>query len=672
MRSGIRPLLERRYCVLIPAPGGPATHMEVLVALLVILLIVTPIFAFLAYAGLRRVEKAVDPAALQSVIARLFALERRVEAIEKGGSSRVAAPAIPAAPATDSLHIEVPSPPPPAITAPAPPSHAQEVPRPREVHPPMPSASVFAAPPLHASQANSRSSLDMETLVAGRWLNRIGILLLIASVSYFLKYAFDNNWIGNTGRVAIGILLGTAMLPWSQWLLKRGYSYFSEGIAGLGATVLYLSIWVGWRYYVLFSQDVAFAAMIVITAVMAAVALGRDSQRIAVLSLIGGFATPELVSTGKDAQVVLFTYILILGTGMLVIAARCVWRVLPPIAFLGSQVYFWAWYETFYRADKLERTILFATLFFLLYGALPALRAIDTRKLMEEDTFILLASNFAYFAALYIMLWPQDRWPLTLFALGLSAAHVSVARLIPPAINNEAPLARLLYAGVALTFATIAIPIRLDGKWITMALSMEGAILVWTGFRALAPRLRGAGYLLLAIAALRVLFIPLPARQFLFNERFAAYAVLIACFGAVLYAASEHAESIGDGERAGLGILAVGMNLYALIGLSLELWSYFGVNRTSYQSELAQQLALTILWTAYATVLIVVGVTRQSAMLRRQALVLFAVTITKVCFYDSAFLEGFYRILSFFILGVVVMVVSFRYQRKLSRERSSP
>jgi hypothetical protein len=94
----------------------------------------------------------------------------------------------------------------------------------------------------------------METLIGGRWLNRIGIIAIISAVTFFLKYAFDNNWIGPSGRVAIGILLGAAMLPWSHWLLQRGYAYFSEGIAGLGAAVLYLSIWAGCQYYKLCSR----------------------------------------------------------------------------------------------------------------------------------------------------------------------------------------------------------------------------------------------------------------------------------------------------------------------------------------------------------------------------------------------------------------------------------
>jgi len=277
-----------------------------------------------------------------------------------------------------------------------------------------------------------------------------------------------------------------------------------------------------------------------------------------------------------------------------------------------------------------------------------------------------------YFVALYTMLWPRDRWPMTLLALALSAAHLVVARLLPLPKAGESPLGRLLFAGLALTFATLAIPIRLDGKWITMAFSIEGDILIWTGLRSKAAFLRGAGFILLAIAALRLLVFPLPARTFLFNERFAAYAILVVCFAAILYAARENADSFGEGELQLFGCVAVALNVFALIALSLELWDYFGrQSGLGIDSRLAQHLSLSLLWTAYASILIALGIQRVSALLRWQALALFGLVVFKVFIYDSSFLERFYRIVSFLILGLVLLVVSFIYQRKVARERPS-
>ncbi len=535
-----------------------------------------------------------------------------------------------------------------------------------------PSLTGFAPPPLHTSLPRDSDSADLETVIAGRWFNRIGIVALLVAVSYFLKLAFDNNWIGPSGRVMIGILLGAAMMPWSSWLLGRGYSYFSEGIVALGEATLFVSVWAGCSYYTLYSRDVGFFGMILISSAMAAIALGRDSQRIAVLCLIGGYLTPILVSTGRDQQVVLFTYLLVLGPGMLVMGERKDWYSLAPISFVATEIYYWGWYNEFFHrstTQPLERTVLFATLFFLLFAALPALRAVKEGALTEIDILLTTVNAFAYVGALYVLFWPDDRWPFTLLILALAAGHIAIARVVPDAKENASPLARYLFAGMGLTFATMAIPIRLNGKWITFCFAAEGAVLIWSGFRAASGFLRQFGYLLLAIAAIRVLLFPPPAGVFLFNQRFAAYLLVIICFGIALWSARDQLDDTGEQEKNQLGIFSVLINVFALIALSLEFWDFFGKTATGIDADLARHLSLSVLWTVYATVLILIGVQQKAALLRWQALALFGLVVVKVFLYDLASLDRAYRILSFLVLGSVLMVVSFLYTKRAAKGR---
>ena len=645
--------------------------MELLVVLLCVLVVATPILAIVAFTRVQRLAEQVQAARLQELIARVYSLEQQLARLARG------APSVEAE-AKSETHAHPGQAAPEAVPSVTPPPRLLE--RPVVVEPryssPKPSAVASASSaeaarsPLTIAHAQP-STADLEGLIAGRWLNRIGILALILAVSFFLKYAFDNNWIGPSGRVGIGALLGALMLPWSQWLLGRGYSYFSEGIAALGQATLLASVWAGCRYYTLFSADVGFAGMIAVTAVMAALALGRNSQRIALLSLLGGFLTPLLVSTGKDEEVVLFTYLLILGAGLLAIGWRRNWSSLAPVSFVLTEIYFWGWYTTFYRPAKLEITIVFATLFFLLHGALPVLRMVRFSSLDPMAILIVPLNSLAYLGACFAMLWPQDRWPLTVLALALSAGHVAVARLIPPEKPGEWPVAQQIFAGLALTFVTLAIPIRLEGKWITLALALEAALLVRTGYRALMPLLRVAGFLLLVVAGVRV-FLPLPARSFLFNERFGTYVGLIISLAVALMAARAYGVARNEPQTTTVSVLGVAINVYALLALSLELWDYFGHTVSpGIDRGLAQHLALSLLWTAYASVLIVVGIKRRTPAVRWQALVLFGLAVGKVFLYDSSYLDRFYRILSFLILGVVLLVVSFVYQNKVSRERAS-
>ncbi|HLE19846.1 MAG TPA: DUF2339 domain-containing protein, partial [Vicinamibacteria bacterium] len=198
----------------------------------------------------------------------------------------------------------------------------------RELSPSLPERERTPPPSTPTPEIIPAGGLDLETLIAGRLLNRVGIVALLLAASFFLKYAFDNDWVGPSGRVALGLLAGTALLGYSQWLLRRGYGYFSGGIAGLAAGVLYLSLYAAWSFYQLVPQPVAFAGMIVVTGTMVVLALGRDSQPLALLALVGGFLTPTLLDTGQDAQLPLFLYLAVLNAGLMVMARLRSWRSL--------------------------------------------------------------------------------------------------------------------------------------------------------------------------------------------------------------------------------------------------------------------------------------------------------------------------------------------------------
>ncbi len=218
------------------------------------------------------------------------------------------------------------------------------------------------------------AKIGAEALFAGRWLNYIGLLALAVAAAFFLKYAFDNGWIGPAGRVGIGLAIGGALYPLSHRVLRRGLAVFSEGLVGLGAAILFLSIWAGWHYYLLFPQPAPFAMMVGVTVATAIIAAGRRSQRIAVLAAVGGALTPALVSTGANAELALFAYLTALAAGFLALAWKYDWRGLAPLLFAAAQLYFWGWFIAFYRQDEMAATLAFATVFFVLFAARSVLR----------------------------------------------------------------------------------------------------------------------------------------------------------------------------------------------------------------------------------------------------------------------------------------------------------
>ena len=247
----------------------------------------------------------------------------------------------------------------PSTPAPAPPSHAA---------PRSPGASAAPSIPQLASR---ESATGWESRIGSHWLNRIGIAAVLIGVSFFLKLAFENNWIGPTGRIAIGLLAGIAVVLWSERFRSRGYKAFSYSLKAVGIGVLYLSLWAAFQVYHLMPSGVVFACMVVVTAATCALALSQDAEILAVFAITGGFSTPALLSTGQNRELALFSYLALLDIGILALASVKRWRKLLLLGFVGTLVLYVSWYAEFYERNQLQPTLIFATIFFIIFAIGP-------------------------------------------------------------------------------------------------------------------------------------------------------------------------------------------------------------------------------------------------------------------------------------------------------------
>src|SRR5579872_2499266 len=149
-------------------------------------------------------------------IRRLLAdLTQRVYRIERRLEIDASAPELPIA--TPHSVTPAPEPPPPAAQ-PAPPPLYSQIPK------------APARPPSTPTQPE----IDLESRIGSHWLNRIGIAAVLIGISYFLKFAFDNNWIGPAGRVAIGLVSGIAIIVWSERFRRKGHAAFSYSLKAVG------------------------------------------------------------------------------------------------------------------------------------------------------------------------------------------------------------------------------------------------------------------------------------------------------------------------------------------------------------------------------------------------------------------------------------------------------
>ena len=214
---------------------------------------------------------------------------------------------------------------------------------------------------------------NLEARIGSHWLNRIGITAVLIGAAYFLKFAFDNQWIGPAGRIAIGLISGIAVVLWSERFRVKGYRLFSYSLKAVGVGVLYLSLWASFQVYHLMPNGVVFASMLLVTAATCAMALTQDAEILAVYAIVGGFSTPVLLSTGVNREIALFSYIVLLDLGILVLVSFTPWRRLLWLGFGGTLILYLAWYLDYYDRKQFETTLIFASIFFAMFAVSPIL-----------------------------------------------------------------------------------------------------------------------------------------------------------------------------------------------------------------------------------------------------------------------------------------------------------
>jgi uncharacterized membrane protein len=569
--------------------------------------------------------------------------------------------------------------------SPTPSTQPAPIPPPNAVRAPAPEVAAVPFSPVAKIPLRKPATpeADLESRIGSHWLNRIGIAAVLIGISYFLKFAFENNWIGPAGRIAIGLIAGIAVVIWSERFRLKNYKAFSYSLKAVGIGTLYLSLWAAFQRYSLIPNSVAFAMMLLVTASAAAMALAQDAEVLAAFALTGGFATPILLSTGQNREIALFSYVAILDIATLVLVTFKPWRRLLVMSYIGTLILYLGWYWEFYNRSELGLTLGFATLLFAIFAVAPliTLQPDDEHPLFASVPAVLAFVNASvYFMQAYVMVQEVDKTYMAWFALALAAVYIFLSRRVHARklTPGTTEILYFLHLAVAIGFITIAIPIRLDAHWITMGWFVEAGVLLWIANRIKFDFLNAFALGALALGVARLLLIDnfRTADVLIFNMRLATYALAILVLAGVAWYASKRDD---DAAKSVAAVSLVALNLLALIALTHEVADfytrqiatlrpdstmrgnapYFDMHRI----DIERDFTFSALWMGYGAMLMIVGFVRRSAFVRWQALVLIAFTIGKVFIYDVSQLDRAYRIVSFLVLGVLLLAISFVYQR---------
>lgn len=587
---------------------------------------------------------------------------------------------------------EAPAEPPiavPAAPRPGPP------PGPPPVSPPPTSPRPVFTSTLPARKINAR---EIESVIGRRWLGWAAVALILFATAFFLKYAFDNRWIGELGRVAIGVTVGLTLNVLGFRYHKRGWRIFSQILTAGGVALLYLSVYAAFGYYHLATQQAAFVYLAILIAEAAGLALLYNAPAIAIMALIGGFLNPILLRSDRDQYQSLFGYIVALDIGALALLKR--WWGLGSLAFFGTHLLFWMWYGDRYHPRKLGAVMIFQTVVFLIFLLSHLARRLfrhqkpafeDLGQIMTdpfkwpavfENLGLLLINPFVFFATSYHLLNPNQHDWMGVFAIGMALGYAGAAKvLLDRKATTRSEL--LLMIGVALIFVTLAIPIQLKSNWITIGWAVEALVILWAGIETRSEPLRVAAHTVFVLTLIRLVFWDTPhGYRGLFtpilNKYFLSSLLVTAC----LFAAAVVYNRLGGRKQ----VPAPKLTIVILIGAVITLWFIMSVETHTFFAARAAaerspedvqlqrwlgQMALSVLWSAYATSLAAIGFIRRAAAVRWAALALFALTVIKVMLVDIAALQRLYRIIAFLVLGLLLLLVAWAYHKVFHAKESS-
>jgi len=314
---------------------------------------------------------------------RLDRLTRELDLLRKS----VAGPAPEPKPEPKPEPIPEPIPPPARVVVAPPPVPLTPVPSPiahpspgRGAPPPSPEASS----PLSRAGGSAmgeggkggegpKPAIDWENLVGVRLFSWMaGILLAIAAV-LFLRYSIQHGWLGAPIRMAIGILTGAGLLVVCELKAARRYPVTANALDAAGIAILFSTIFASHALWNLLGATPAFLLMALVAAVAVGLAIRRDSPFIALLGLVGGFATPALLSTAEDRPIALFGYLLLLNAGLAWVSLHRRWTVLIRLALAFTLLYQWHWVLRYLDPGRIPLALGIFLVFPVLYLLVPVL-----------------------------------------------------------------------------------------------------------------------------------------------------------------------------------------------------------------------------------------------------------------------------------------------------------
>lgn len=351
----------------------------------------------------------------------------------------------------------------------------------------------------------ARSSSSFEEFIGKNVASKVGILVTIIGIFIGAKYAIDHELVSPLVRVINGYVSGAALIGVAIWLKKK-YEAYSSVLMGGGLAVLYFITFIAYGFYNMLPLQAAFGMMLVFTAGTVYAAFLYNRVIIAHLALIGAYAIPFLLSDNSGRYAVFFGYIAVINTGILVVSLRKYWKSLFYSSFVLTWIIYISWFFFSFRYGSHQYIAwTYLCIYFLIfYATFLGYKIIKKEQYGLDDVFVLLSNAFIFYLIGYNLVGYETATNYAgLFTVVNAIIHLGVSQVIRRLKLADRSLYYLLL-GLVIVFCTIAIPVQLDGNWVTLLWTAEAVLVFWIGRTRQAPAYEklGAGLSILSFISL--------------------------------------------------------------------------------------------------------------------------------------------------------------------------
>lgn len=318
---------------------------------------------------------------------------------------------------------------------------------------------------------------------SGNPIAKIGVVILFVGVIFLLSLVSKYIYIPITLRLIVVAIAGGVMVMLG-WLMHRQRPLYASILEGGGVGILYITIFMAFKVYTLLSPMVAFVLLLTIVALSAVNAIYHNAKSLAVMSTIGGFLAPLLVSSSGGSLTLLYNYYLILNIGVLAIAWFKKWPDLNYLAFTFTFILtgLWGWQTLPLEDLHIIQFYLYTFFVFYLLQTVLYSAQVDGNGQTQLLTFIILGTPIAMFG-IEVGLVHGNTLALAYHALAMAMIYALTVLFITFNRKSSSTLLAEIYTALAVLFVTIAIPLYSMQISSSLIWAFEGLILMYIGIR---------------------------------------------------------------------------------------------------------------------------------------------------------------------------------------------